>query len=167
MGLPLLSNVAKYEDPGIEVDPDTLKHIDALPIDDHRNREKFMQVGRQIKKLQVRLAADLATLKQLDSVKIRNQIKELEVKRNTLAAFCESEAFESMVMMDVNVEEQKLQNIKILREAEADQVRRKFVQEEERRQNFHQKAFMPSFGLDELHQERDLSPERLQQLPAQ
>ena len=46
MGLPLLSNVAKYEDPMIEVDPDTLQHIEALPIDDHRNREKFMQVGR-------------------------------------------------------------------------------------------------------------------------
>ena len=51
---------------------------------------------------------DQATSKQLESVKIRNEIKKLEIKRDTLGAFCEDKEFEDMVMLGgVDVEEQK------------------------------------------------------------
>ena len=58
MGLPLMSTAAKYEEATLDVDPETLRHIRSLAPGDHKNRERFMQLGRQIKTLQVQLAAD-------------------------------------------------------------------------------------------------------------
>lgn len=119
MGLPLMSAAAQAE-AVLDVDPDTMRHIRSLHPDDVKNRDRFILLGRQIKDLQRQLAEDQATTRQLESVKIRNEIKKLELKRNTLGAFCEDLEFEGMVMLNVDVEEQKRQNLENLRLAEAD-----------------------------------------------